>query len=135
LANGGVTKELGAFTVGDVVIEEGDALVGGVDGDVEPGIDAFGVVLDVGLLAGPHDVAIELLQLSADEVWVDVPVRSGATNVGGSDPAAVACFLVREGDHPVSIDADDSFSDLDEEPCKALVPCVFLAPAMAASSC
>ena len=34
LADGGVTKELGALTVGDVVKVEGDALVGGVNDDV-----------------------------------------------------------------------------------------------------
>jgi hypothetical protein len=36
-----VAKKLGAFTVGDVVIVEGDALIGRIDRDIDPAIDAL----------------------------------------------------------------------------------------------
>jgi hypothetical protein len=135
LADGGVAKEFGAFSVGNVVIVEGNAFVGWVDGDVKPGVDAFGVVLDVAFFACRHDVAIELLEISAEEVWVNLPVRPLAVYVGWSDATAETCFLVGKGYLPVSIDADDSFRDLSKKAGEALVSDVVLAPAGATSLC
>lgn len=134
LSDGGVAKELCAFTIGDVVVEEGDAFIARIDRDIEPTVDAFGVVLDAGLLGGAHDAAIDLLEVGADEMWIDLPKRSMA-NIGWGDPAAMARLLVRKGDDPVAIDADDPFGDLTEQAGEALMEQIFIAPAMAGRGC
>ena len=127
LADRGVAKELGAFAVGDVVIIEGYSFVGRVDRDVDPGIDALGVILHVGLLAGAHDVAVEMFKFRTDEVRVDLPIRPAVDDLGRSNSAAAARLLLREGDNPVSIDAYDPCGDLGQEAGKALVPHILLA--------
>ena len=43
LADRGVAQGLGPFAVGDVLIVEGDALVGGADVNIDPGVDGFAV--------------------------------------------------------------------------------------------
>jgi hypothetical protein len=85
------------------------------------------------LFAGSHDVAIELLQVRAQEMRIDLPVRLGATDVGGRDSTAEACFLIGKGDDPVSIDEDDSLSDLAQKTGKTLMPQVVVSAAVATS--
>ena len=135
LADGGVSKEFGAFPVGDVVIVEDDAFVRGKDKDVEPGIEALGVVLDTPLFACPHDFAVEVVRDRYREMGkishnVLLPSRSE-----GVDLATMADLFICVGDEPVSVNAENAFGDLGQQPGKALVPNVFLASAMAGSQC
>jgi hypothetical protein len=66
---------------------------------------------------------------------VDIPVGPFAADVGQSDLATVACFLIRKGDEPVSIDADDSFGDLVQEMSQTLIPYIVIPATMTASIC
>ena len=85
------------------------------------------------LFASPHYIAIELLQFRTQEMRVDIPVGSFAADVGQSDLAAVTCFLIRERDEPVSIDADDSFRDLVQETSQTLIPYIVIPATVTAS--
>ena len=135
LAGRGISKELGSFSIGDVVIVEGDTFVRGINRDIEPGIDALGVVLDTPLFPGPHGFAVEVFEIGTVDVGIYLPYCSSSFQVGGSDVATMAGLFICEGDVPISVNADNAFSDLGQQPGKALVPDVFLASAMADSLC
>ena len=100
--------------------------------NIDPDVDGFAEVLDLGCLASLHDTAIGGLKRCADDVRVDLPVRS-FVDVGGCDSTAAERLVVGKGNDPVAIDAENAFLDLAQEAREMLVPVVRVAPAVALS--
>ena len=99
---------------------------------IDPGVDGLAKVLDLGCFAGFHNAAISGLERGTDDVGVDLPV-SPLVDIRRRDSAAAKCLIVRKGNDPVAIEAEDAFLNLAEKASELRIAVVGLAPATALS--
>ena len=94
--------------------------------DVEPEVEGLAEVFNVGRFAGLHDGAIGLFELRADHLGEDVPVAP-AVQIVRCDPADPVGFVVRKGDAPLAVEADNRFGHLADEPRQIVALGIFAA--------